>query len=96
MAGGVEPCNRGAHGHGLAGADIAHDDAEGGLGDAEADAGDGLGVGGPGEQVSGGDTVGERGVGEIEVGDPRRPAHRRAPMCPPSSSPSSSNSGAWA
>ena len=49
--------HRGAHGHGLAGAGVAHDHAEGGLVDAVVDAGDGFGVGGPLEELVGRDVL---------------------------------------
>src|SRR5487761_415652 len=44
--------------------------------DAEADPGDGLGVGLAGEQVLGGDGLAERGAGQAEVRGPGRGAHR--------------------
>jgi len=43
----------GAHGYGLAGADFAGDHADGAFGDAPADAGDGLVVGGVAVQHAG-------------------------------------------
>ena len=76
VAGSVQPCHRGAHRHRLAGADVADDDPEQALGDAEADPRHRLGVSGPGEEIAGGDGLAERHVGEVEVGDPRCPAHR--------------------
>jgi len=68
-----------ADGHGLARADVAGHDAEGGLDDAEADPGNGLAVGLPGEQVPGRDRLAERGAGQAEVRGPRRRAHCAAP-----------------
>src|SRR5487761_1637541 len=44
--------------------------------DAEADPGDGLGVGLAGEQGLGGDGLAERGAGQAEVRGPGRGAHR--------------------
>ena len=54
MAGGVQGGQRGAHGDGLAGADLAGDHADGAFGDAPADPGDGLVVGGVAVQHPGG------------------------------------------
>ena len=71
MSGAVEGVDGGAHRHGLAGADVTGDHAEGGLDDAEVDAGDGLGVGLAGEEVFGGDLLAERGAPQPEVRGPR-------------------------
>ena len=90
VAGAVQGVDGGAHGHGLAGADVAGDDPEGGLDDTEVDAGDGLGVGLSGEEVLGGDRLAEGGALEPEVGGPRGGAHR---VC--SSSSGSANSPSW-
>ena len=79
VPGGVQRGDGGAQGHGLARADVPGDDAERGLEDAEADPGDRLGVGLPGEQVLRRDGLAERGAGQAEVGGPRRRAHCSSP-----------------
>ncbi|MDB5064287.1 MAG: hypothetical protein JWM18_721 [Chloroflexi bacterium] len=56
----------GADGHGLAAPDVADDHAERRLGDAETDARHRLGMGGTGEEVGGGDALGERRAGQPE------------------------------
>jgi DNA invertase Pin-like site-specific DNA recombinase/predicted DNA-binding transcriptional regulator AlpA len=62
-------------------ADVPGDHPERGFHHAEADPGDRLGVGLPGEQVPGGDRLAERGAGQAEVRRPRRGAHRWS-SCP--------------
>jgi excisionase family DNA binding protein len=57
-------------------ADVSRDDPERRFDHAEADPGDRLGVGLPGEQVPRGDRLAERGAGQAEVRGPRRGAHR--------------------
>ena len=64
VAGGVEGGQGGADGDGLAGADLAGDDAEGLFGDAPGDPGDGFGVGGVAVQHAGGEVAAERHPGE--------------------------------
>src|SRR5215469_7861658 len=59
-----------------------------GLGGAEADPGDGLGVGLAGEQVLGGDPLAERGAGQGEVGGPGRPGHGWPSWLPGANMPS--------
>ena len=81
VPGGVQAGDGGAHGHGLAGADITGDHAEQDLVDAEADPGGGLGVGLPGEQVPGRDRLAERGASQPEMRRPRRPASHCRPPC---------------
>src|ERR1035441_4950958 len=81
VAGGVQGGDGGADRDSLSRSDIARDNPERGLQDAEADPGDGLGVPLAGEQVAGGDGLAERGAGQAEVRGPRRGAHRR---CSPS------------
>jgi hypothetical protein len=75
VAGGIQAGDGRAQRHRLARADVAGNYPERGLGDAEADPGDGLGVGLAGKQVFGGDPLAERGAGQPEVGGPGRPGH---------------------
>ena len=56
----------GADGDGLPGADLAGDHPDAVLGDAPADPGDGLAVGGVAVQHAGGEVTAERGAGEPE------------------------------
>lgn len=70
VRGRVEGAHRGPQGDGLADADLADEDAEQRLADAEPDAGDGLLVGRSAEQVGRGDGLGKGGPGEAEVPDP--------------------------
>src|SRR5205807_7681791 len=101
VAGGVQSRHRGAHRHRLSGPDVTHDDPQGGLHDAKADAGHGLLVGDAGVKVLGGDRLGERGAGKPEVRHPRGPAHRApsAPSLPsvpwPASSVPRPDNGIW-
>src|SRR5580704_5581669 len=70
VAGPVESGDGGPDRHGLAAADVANDHAQGALGDAEADARHRLRMSRSGEEVGGGDALGEGGSGQPEVGDP--------------------------
>ena len=63
---GVQGGEGGADGDGLPGADLAGDHPDAVLGDAPADPGDGLAVGGVAVQHPGGEVAAERGAGEPE------------------------------
>ena len=62
----VQGVQGGADGDGLPGADLAGDHPDAVLGDAPADPGDGLAVGGVAVQHAGGEVTAERGAGEPE------------------------------
>ena len=76
MAGRVEGGECGADGDGLPGADLAGDHPDPVLGDAPADPGDGLAVGGVAVQHAGGEVAAERGAGEPE--EPLQPVDHDA------------------
>jgi hypothetical protein len=82
MPGLVEGRDGGADGDGLARADFAADDPKGGVGDAEADAGDRFGVRVAQVEVWRGDPFGEWGARKAEVGHPGggRGGHRSVPV----------------
>src|SRR3981081_3637889 len=69
VAAAIQPGQRGAHGDGLAGADLTGDDADAAFGDAPADAGDRLTVRAVAMQHAGGQIAPERDPGETEVRD---------------------------
>ena len=66
VPGRVQGGERGADGDGLPGADLAGDHPDAVFGDAPADPGDGLAVGGVAVQHAGGEVAAERGAGEPE------------------------------
>jgi hypothetical protein len=72
---GIELGRGGAQGDRFADANLAGDDAQQRLADAEADARHGLLVAGPVAQLAGRDGLTERGAGEAEVGDPGCAGH---------------------
>ena len=65
----IQGGQRGAHGDGLAGADLAGDDADAAVGDAPADAGDRFAVGGVAVWHAGGEVAAERHARKTVVGD---------------------------
>ena len=79
VAGRVERGEGGAHGHGLARADLAGDDAEGVFGHAPGDAGDGLGVGGVAVQHARGQIATKRHAGQPVEGLQTFDGHLSAP-----------------
>ena len=86
----VEPSHRRSHGHGLSRPDVAGDHAKGGLHDAEADAGDGFGMGVTHEEVLGRDALAEGGARRG-----RSALTQGAALIGPRSSSSPSNMASW-
>ena len=72
---GIELGGGGAQGDGLADADLAGDDAQQRLADAEADARHGFLMAGAVAQLAGRDGLAEGGAGEAEVADPGCTGH---------------------
>jgi len=87
---GLFDTSQGMKGAVLTMADVPGHDAERLLDHAEADPGDRLGVGLPGEQVPGSDGLPERGAGQPEMRGPRRAARHR---CPPRQAGTASAAG---
>ena len=79
MAGRVEGRDGRSDRDGLSGADVTGDHAEGGLDDAEVDAGDGFLMRLAAEQVLGGDGLAERGARRARSGPPTVPGSLSSP-----------------